>query len=203
MQRSLPLAAAFIALLMGQAPCDVDPGADQDGDGYTEEAGDCNDQDPTVHPEAFDECGDGIDKDCDGVDSICDGVALKIDGLQWCDYIGEYALAFTSCPNPEGWCPDTLTLTVTNIGNVRADEMLYEVEGSTQEGCYLDVQTDCTSLEPGSSCEMELAYYMCPGVVATYADVYVYSNPFPVQVAPNGHSRIYVDASTDASGRCD
>ena len=39
---------------------------DLDGDGWSEEEGDCADTDPAVHPEASDGC-DGVDTDCDGV----------------------------------------------------------------------------------------------------------------------------------------
>ncbi|MBF95394.1 MAG: hypothetical protein CMH58_09575 [Myxococcales bacterium] len=43
---------------------------DKDGDGYSPlfSGGDCNDQEATVHPGAFDAPGDGIDQDCDGAD---------------------------------------------------------------------------------------------------------------------------------------
>jgi len=43
------------------APDDVD----DDGDGYTENQGDCDDTDRTTHPETLDGC-DGVDNDCDG-----------------------------------------------------------------------------------------------------------------------------------------
>jgi hypothetical protein len=42
-------------------PSDVD----DDGDGYTENQGDCDDEAATVHPGAVDGC-DGTDEDCDG-----------------------------------------------------------------------------------------------------------------------------------------
>ena len=50
----------------------VDPhDIDNDGDGYTENQGDCNDNSATVYPVAVDICGDGIDQDCSGADLTC------------------------------------------------------------------------------------------------------------------------------------
>gem|GEM_PF-1112803 len=46
----------------GMHPSDVD----DDGDGYTENDGDCDDADADVYPGVIDEC-DGIDSNCDGV----------------------------------------------------------------------------------------------------------------------------------------
>jgi len=47
---------------------------DNDGDGHTPGQGDCDDEDPTVHP--------GATEVCDGVDGNCDGTA---DGASLCD----------------------------------------------------------------------------------------------------------------------
>lgn len=44
----------------------VDAHTDNDGDGYAVEDGDCNDADPTIHPQGTELCGDGIDNDCNG-----------------------------------------------------------------------------------------------------------------------------------------
>jgi len=41
---------------------------DNDGDGYAEEDGDCDDDDPDIHPDAEETAGDGIDSNCDGED---------------------------------------------------------------------------------------------------------------------------------------
>ncbi len=69
-------AAATVGWLLG---CDcVDPDGcdecpecqecprDDDGDGYTAEQGDCDDEDPAVHPRAVEICGDDVDQDCSG-----------------------------------------------------------------------------------------------------------------------------------------
>lgn len=41
---------------------------DDDDDGFSEMDGDCDDSDPTVHPEAKETPGDGVDSNCDGED---------------------------------------------------------------------------------------------------------------------------------------
>lgn len=44
---------------------------DDNGDGYTENKGDRNDIDATIHPGAIEICGGGIDQDCNGSDLKC------------------------------------------------------------------------------------------------------------------------------------
>ena len=48
----------------GPAPEDVD----DDGDGFSETGGDCDDTNASVAPGAADAPGDGVDSDCDGID---------------------------------------------------------------------------------------------------------------------------------------
>ena len=60
----------------GAGGCDGGPADDQDGDGFTPAAGDCNDCDPQVNPAAV-ELVPGVDDDCDGQVDVpeppCDG----------------------------------------------------------------------------------------------------------------------------------
>lgn len=56
---------------------------DDDGDGYSENEGDCDDTDASIHPGAVEILDDGIDNNCDG---IVDAVALNV-------FYDEYYLA--------------------------------------------------------------------------------------------------------------
>jgi hypothetical protein len=46
---------------------------DDDGDGFTESQGDCDDNNSAIYPGAIEICGDGIDQDCNGSDKECSG----------------------------------------------------------------------------------------------------------------------------------
>ncbi|MEL6348842.1 MAG: MopE-related protein [Myxococcota bacterium] len=69
----------MVWILLGMA-CLPDDGAmslynprhDFDGDGVTENQGDCDDDDVRVFQGAQEICGDGLDQDCDGKDTPCD-----------------------------------------------------------------------------------------------------------------------------------
>jgi len=61
---------------------------DDDGDGYSEAEGDCNDESPVINPAASDLVGDEIDQNCDGVDGTDldgDKYASTVSGGDDCD----------------------------------------------------------------------------------------------------------------------
>jgi hypothetical protein len=62
-------------------PNDPEPDVDNDGDGFTEAQGDCNDNDASIYPGAQEICDDGIDQDCNGSDLSCDDVDNDGDGF--------------------------------------------------------------------------------------------------------------------------
>lgn len=69
------LPAAWLALGLTLAPgCQKSvalygvPVSDFDGDGYYDDV-DCDDEDPTVHPDAEETPDDGVDSNCDGEDN--------------------------------------------------------------------------------------------------------------------------------------
>jgi hypothetical protein len=70
---------AVAVICAGLAAC-VDP-RDVDLDGFTQEEGDCNDDDATTHPEAIEIPGDGIDQRCNGgADEDQDHDGFSLDG---------------------------------------------------------------------------------------------------------------------------
>ncbi len=87
---------AILAVVLGGLGCtDISvTEADHDSDGYTEDEGDCNDQDGEVHPGAREVC-DAIDNDCDG--EIDEGFDVDGDTFTLCGPDGETGTIDDDC----------------------------------------------------------------------------------------------------------
>jgi uncharacterized protein (TIGR03382 family) len=93
--------------------------ADNDGDGYTENKGDCNDHEALIHPAAS-ETLNQADDDCDGYTD---------EGTEWYDDDGD------GLSEREGDCDDDLD-TIYPGGDEIVDEVDNNCDGRTDEGGY-------------------------------------------------------------------
>ena len=126
----------------------VDPRTtDDDDDGYSENQGDCNDNDAAVNPGAADVCGDGIDQNCNGVDLACPDNTSLIREAQYGDMKGSFIAVDDSAtasgqyvyvPNGVGTRIDgadenqkiTFTFNVAQSGTYRIKGTVYAANGS-------------------------------------------------------------------------
>ncbi len=118
---------------------------DLDADGWTEQAGDCNDNDPALNPGATEVCN-GIDDDCDGLsDEEDDGLVA----LTWYrdadgDSYGADALAQVSCEAAGGY---------VGVGG-DCDDANVAANPAATEVCD-DADNDCDGLVDGSDPDVQ------------------------------------------------
>jgi hypothetical protein len=115
---------------------------DDDGDGYSENQGDCNDSDKTIYPGAEEICGDGIDQNCNGRDLPC-GVDSDDDGT---------ANDQDSCPDSDlsetvvvDGCDSGVSNAVLSNGCTISDEIVKCGADSRSHGQYVSCVSHLTN----------------------------------------------------------
>ena len=123
----------------GTEPEDTGP-FDQDEDGWTGAAGDCDDTDPTIYPEAAEVC-DWIDQDCDG--EIDDGLMVTWYADADADTYGDAATTTEACAAPDGFVADATDCDDTQAGvHPGAEEVCDGVDQNCDE--QIDEGLDAT-----------------------------------------------------------
>ena len=104
-------------------------------EGFAEEGGDCDNQEPLANPGATEVC-DGIDNNCDGDIDInaTDGVAYYADADE--DGYGDASVELVGCEQPEGYVTDDTDCDDTNA----------EANPGASEVCDEGVDNDCNGL---------------------------------------------------------
>ena len=154
-------------------------------EGFSAESGDCNDEDPEVHPNA-DEICDGVDNDCnghtDGIDAIDQRTFYWDDDL---DGYGDTDDTMTGCTSAEGYvpypddCDDTDPL----------------IHPSAPEMCD-GYDNNCDELIDGPDSEDATPYY-------PDADGDGYGNPLEEQLSCSPVEDMITDSSDCDDGRAE
>ena len=113
----------------------TDPNVDDDGDGYTENQGDCDDNNPAVHPATDEVCNDGLDNDCDG---HTDGDQPDVDG-------DGYGPCRGDCDDSD---PDVHPGRDEVAGNGKDDNCDGVVDADFDGDGYTEAQGDCDDSDP-------------------------------------------------------
>jgi len=171
------------------------------GPGWVAETGDCDDDDPSVHPDAVEICGNGIDEDCDDLPRGCglygDALAWDLADLRYQvpGYAGPWALvASPSVSGDDGWDLVTsgtdfvLWRVYAQDGALSGDHTLaaqdYALGGG---GAWTDLGRSLAVLETGD------ADGVADLVVARPDDVSVLDLPLPASRSPmDGRARILI-----------
>ena len=142
---------------------------DDDGDGWTTCAGDCNDHDSQINPCAFDTNDPNDPVGVDGIDNDCDG---QIDNVHVCDGSltaghsttpGDYASAMDICDNPK--CPVVVGATFYGPNNQYAHRVTKHMgtNFTPHKGTFMaflstgtaDDDTDTPSYTPGDGTDLK------------------------------------------------
>jgi len=131
-------------------PDQIDFSVDNDEDGFSITAGDCNDLDADINPAATEICGDGIDQNCDGMDTPCSSPNCQNIAGRWSENVQGSMVVSAEGTNVSETINDVRTIDVTQNGcqvNLAYQDSGYyysrtgEVDGSSLQvsgKCYGD-----------------------------------------------------------------
>jgi len=131
---------------------------DDDGDGWSENQGDCDDADPSVHPTA-EEFYNEVDDDCDGI--VDDGtVGYDDDGDTWTELDGDcddddadsYPDAEEQCDGADNDCDEVIdedTVCFDDDGDCYCEGG--SCDGSIYDGCDSLGTGDCDDADPSAN----------------------------------------------------
>ena len=139
----------------GETATDPDPNdVDDDGDGWTENTGDCDDENLSKYPGAAETCN-GLDEDCDGVaDNGLAPLTTYADADS--DGYGNASTTNTSCAIPAGYVAD----------NTDCDDSDDTINPGMVEMAQNGKDDDCdalTTYEIGGAYSLEVADYKITG----------------------------------------
>ncbi len=126
------------------------PKLDQDGDGFTELTGDCDDLDANVHPEAQEVCYNGIDDNCNGVEDEEGATSgrvwyIDLDG----DGYGKEEVSLLACEQPEGYAAEKWDCQEDNAAiHPGAAEVCDRVDNDCDTQVDEDTSTDAVTWHP-------------------------------------------------------
>jgi formylglycine-generating enzyme required for sulfatase activity len=117
--------------------CPIDPNeVDDDGDGFTENQGDCDDNNDSIYPSATEICDDGVDQDCDGSDLTCSSSATYYRDADGDNY-GDPNNSVDASSQPEGYTKN----------NTDCDDNNDIINPGATEVCGDGIDQDCSGAD--------------------------------------------------------